>query len=393
MPKGTKIISWGLHKMDLNVLDQSSKMTPLLVKLYDSQKLHGLAKDEKPLARAELTTAVTELLEMELSPRESELVADVLIGLMRQAERDLRAAMAERLSIMDNVPLRLILQMANDDIDVAGSILSKSVILSDLDLIYIIKSKGADHWKSIAKRESMSDQIINILVDTGESGTVLNLAQNKKITLTEYAVDVMVDMAQDDEVLAKPLLQREEMTADIAKRLYQNVGQALKAYIVKAYDLDIDGSIGSMVDDVIQEFTDAIDDHENIMPTKPMMNAAQRYKDKGLLTIKMMLGSLRRGQISGFVAQFAQYTGMKTEAVISILMQNSGQGLAVACRAFEIQKADFMSIFLLTNRIRNNGKMVDLADMTKAMNYFTRIDTNVAKDIIKHSIDQTLNDE
>jgi len=36
---------------------------------------------------------------------------------------------------------------------------------------------------------------------------------------------------------------------------------------------------------------------------------------------------------------------------------------------------------------------VDLADMTKAMNYFTRIDTNVAKDIIKHSIDQTLNDE
>ena len=76
--------------MDLGFLDKSSNVTPLLVRLYDSQKLHGLAQDEKPLARAELTSAVTELLEMDLSPRETELIADVLIGLMRQAELDLQ---------------------------------------------------------------------------------------------------------------------------------------------------------------------------------------------------------------------------------------------------------------------------------------------------------------
>ena len=378
--------------MDLNVLDQSSKMTPLLVKLYDNHKLDGLAKDEKPLARAELTSAVCELLQMDLSPRESELVADVLIGLMRQAERDLRCALSERLSVMSNVPLRLALQLANDDIDVAGSVLSKSVVLSDLDLIYIIKAKGEDHWRSIAKREAMSDQIINILVDTGEQGTVKNLLENKKITLTEYAIDVAADMAQNDEVLAKPLLQREEVTADIAKRLYQHVGEALKSYIVKAYDLEIDGSITSMVDEVILEFVDSADEAVDIAPSTSMVKAAQRYKEKEILTLKMMLGSLRRGQISAFVAQFSQYTGMSPETVSTILKQNSGQGLAVTSRAFNISKADFMSIFLLTNRIRNNGRMVELKDMTKAMNYFSRIDEKVAKDIVKHSIADTLKD-
>lgn len=378
--------------MDLNVLDQSSKMTPLLVKLYDSHKLHSLAKDEQPHARVELTTAVSDLLEMELSPRESELVADVLIGLMRQAERDLRCALAERLSCMQNVPLRLMLQLANDDIDVAGSVLTKSVVLSDLDLIYIIKSKGEKHWQSIAKRPHMSDQMINILVDTGEKGTVQNLVENKKIKLTEYAIDVVADMAQKDEVLAKPLLQREEVSAEIAKRLYQHVGQALKDYIVQAYDLNIGGSVTNMVDEVILEFVEAAEEGDDLMPSKSMINAAQRYKEKGLLTIKLMLGSLRRGQISAFVSQFAKYTGMSIETVAAILQQQSGQGLAVTCRAFEIPKADFMSIFLLTNRIRSNGKMVDLNDMTKAMNYFTRVDIDVAKGIIKHSIDETLKD-
>ena len=123
-----------------------------------------------------------------------------------------------------------------------------------------------------------------------------------------------------------------------------------------------------------------------------MFNVVERYKQKGLLTVKMMLNSLRRGQLASFVAQFAKYTGMSPETVAEILTQNSGQGLAVTCRAFEIVKADFMSIFLLTNRVRNEGKMVDLNDMTKAMNYYSRIDMKVAQDIIKNSLEETLKD-
>ena len=103
--------------MDLSFLDKSSSVTPLLVRLYDSHKLYSLAKDKKPLARAELTSAVSELLEMDLSPREGELIADVLIELMRQAEKDLCQALSEKLSVVDNVPLRLILQFSNDTID------------------------------------------------------------------------------------------------------------------------------------------------------------------------------------------------------------------------------------------------------------------------------------
>lgn len=371
--------------MDLDFLDKSSNVTPLLVRLYDSQKLSGMAKDEKPLARAELVSAVSELLEMELSPKESELIADVLIGLMRQAELDMREALAERLAVVENVPLRLILQLANDEIEVASPILSKSPVLGDLDLIYIIKSKGPEYWKAIAAREDMSNQVVNLLSDTHDLDTAIVLAENENITLTDHALGVLSHIAQKSDTLAQPLLRREEITPDIAKALFKYVGEELKSFITDEYGIE-EGSIVDAVDEVILEMVDAAEAVSEFAPTVSQIKAAERYKEKGLLTLKLMLGTLRRGQTQAFVAQFAKYTGLCAKTTLEIMTQSSGQGLAVACKAYEISKEDFASIFLLTNRIRNHGRMVDLSDLTKAINYFNRIERDVARGIIDNSL-------
>ncbi|MDB5490479.1 MAG: hypothetical protein JWO78_328, partial [Micavibrio sp.] len=124
-------------------------MAPILVRLYESQKLYSLASDETPAARAELTGAIAALLEKDLPVGERELVSDLLINLMRQAEKDLREALSERLSTMEHAPLRIVLHMANDEISIARPVLRHSPVLSDLDLMYIIKSKDASYWQEI----------------------------------------------------------------------------------------------------------------------------------------------------------------------------------------------------------------------------------------------------
>ncbi|MGB4058291.1 MAG: DUF2336 domain-containing protein, partial [Alphaproteobacteria bacterium] len=192
--------------MDLSLLDKSSGVTPILVRLYDSHKLYGLAKDKEPGARAELTSAVSALLEMKLSPREGELVADVLMSLMRQTEKDLRVAISEKLSVTDNVPLRLILQISNDEIDVAAPILRNSTVLGELDLAYIIKSKSAEYWREIASRKMLSDYVMNMLADTKDFDTAMALAKNMSVKLSEHVLVVLSDLAQKSEAIAAPLL-------------------------------------------------------------------------------------------------------------------------------------------------------------------------------------------
>ncbi len=369
--------------MDLSFLDKSSGVTPLLVRLYDSQKLYGLAKDKKPLARAELTTAVSQLLEMQLSPRETELVADVLIALMRQAETDLRQALAERLSIMDNVPLRVILQIANDTIDIASPVLRNSPVLSDMDLIYIIKSKSAQYWQAIAARRSLSEHLVNLLADTRDFDTAMVLAENMNIKLNERAMTVLSDLAQGKDQLASPLLRRDEITNDIAASMYKLAGQGIRQYILDNFDVGTDALIDT-VDEVILEFME-VTEATNFVPTSSMVKNAERFKEKGLLTVNAMLQTLKRGQVQSFTAQFAEFTGMSISTVSDILNQPSGQGLAVACKAFNIAKTDFISIFLLTNRFRNQGKMVDMKDMNRAIYYFDNIKMEVAQGIMENS--------
>ncbi len=373
--------------MNLGFLDKASQVTPLLVRLYDSHKLYGLAKDKKPIARAELTTAISELLEMNLSHREGELIADVLIALLRQAEKDLRMALSERLSIFDNVPLRLILQLANDDIEVAEPVLSRSAVLGDLDLIYIVKSHGPEYWQAIARRHTLSDQVMDILIDTKDFETASVLVQNMNLTLTTHCISVLSELAQGSEEISVPLLQRDVVPAEVAQKLYEYVSQEMKSYIVENYDVDRSLIVG-VIDEVVLDFQAEAQDAGEFVPGDEALKTVKRYSEKGLLTSKLMLGALKRGQIKEFIAMFSCFIKLDIETVIEILKQPSGQGLAVVCKAREIVKPDFISIYLLTNRMRNEGRMVDMSDMTRAIQYFESVKPDVARGIMNNSLEK-----
>lgn len=353
---------------------------PMLVKLHDSHKLYSLAKDKRPLAQAELSSAMAELVGLETNTREEELIADVLIALMRQAEKDLRMALSEKLSVMEGAPLRLALHLANDDIEVAKPILKKSVVLGDMDLIYIIKSKTAEYWQVIAERKAMSDQLINILAETGDNQTVRNLIANMDIVLPESAMKEMAGVASDYEDMTKGLLHRPELTPDITAKLYSMVGEELKQYIARNFEIPLDGMI-AMVDEVVLEFKEVA--VSEFTPTQAMLNAARRHKEKGLLTINMMLATLRRGQIQSFIAQLTVYAECPLSLVEKFLTHHNGNGLAVLCKANDILKSDFVTMFLLTNRLRTQGRMVDTADMNRAIAIYNKMTKDMALGVLQ----------
>src|SRR3989339_1435189 len=70
-----------------NIMDkETARVAPLLVRLYNTHRVYSLAKDKGTPARSELADIVLEMFETQLSPREAELVTDVLLGLLQQAE-------------------------------------------------------------------------------------------------------------------------------------------------------------------------------------------------------------------------------------------------------------------------------------------------------------------
>lgn len=370
--------------MSFNMLQSTPEVAPLLVRLYDSHKLYGLAKDENPDARAELTSVMVDLLKIDLNDNEKELITDVLMTLMRQAETDLRMALADRLAVMDNVPLRMVLHLANDDIIVADPVLRQSPILQDMDLIYIIKAKGPEHWRAIARRDTLDMSVVDVLADTKDLTTAVILTEKEQTPISDKAMHVFTTMAMTSDALARPLLMREDMPNELALRLYEYVGHELKQYIHANFQGEALHAADVALSDVTHEFRHAT--VQRYAPSEQMVAAAELLMEKGALKVDTMTQSLRRGQFAYFIALFSVYCGLSPQTVEQILKQESGQGLAIACRATSIMKNDFVSIYLLTNRLRNGTvKIINQAELGGALRYFEKVTTAQARKILTQS--------
>lgn len=378
--------------MDLRLLEKSAHVAPFLLRLHDSHKLYQQAKENRPEAMKALTGAVVDLLSQKLEGREQDLLTDVVAGLMRQAETDLRQALAQRMATMPDVPLQLILNLVNDDIMIAAPVLRKSPVLNDLDLIYIIKSRGADYWHAIAARENLSPDIINMLADKRDAGTAIVLSENQRIRLTGHAMEILAEMAEQSEAIARPLLMRKELPSAFAERLYDHVGQELKNYIKTFFDympdelaFVVEDSIFGIADsdmDLVLEQPQAPAVDDEYLPGEGAMVAARQLAESGQLNLNLIVQTLGQGKIPMFIAMMAVFSGLPAREVVSIMAQPSARKLALICRAHDIFKSDFARMYLLTNRMRSESKLVNHSDMLAALAYFDKLRPDDARRIL-----------
>lgn len=358
-------------------------VAPLLVELHNCREKHRLEPDSTGQVKSKFAQIFTEIIEIKLNVQEQEMISGLLIALLAQAEKDMRLALAERLAALDDVPLRLILHLANDEIDIARPVLAKSTVLKDLDLMYIVNSHGAPYWQIIATRGGLGEGVIEALVNTEDKQTVINVASNKGISLSETIIDRLAAMATSEEAIAKPLLMREEVPSRVARKLYEFVGQELRDYVRGHYGV-FSGQAAEYVDDLIIEFAEAQREQDSrFMPTTVMMRAAKKYKELGMLNTKMMMDALRRGQLASFIAMFSVYTGIRAKNIHDTLRTSCPKGMAIACRAFGIQKNDFSLIYMMTNKMRSSERIINQRDLLELLGYFERIRPEVARRIVQ----------
>lgn len=367
--------------MDTTIAGTTHRPASIAGMLGDVEKLYDLARDKKPESRALLTHEISSILEAEVTLRESEMVADVLIELLRQAEKDIRLSLSEKLSTLGDVPLRLVLQLANDEIEIARPILKTSPVLGDMDLMYIIKSKTAEYWQAIAGRKKLSNDVIDVLAETKDFETSLALAENTGIILTDSAMTAMSDLARDSDVLAMPLLRRPEVPKDLAAALYDYVGSEIKRFISENYDVNVN-QVSKAVEQTVKEFSGNAT-AKDCAPEDHMIQAAKAAGEKGMLTMQGMLNTLRRGNLRSFVAQLSVFTGISTDVITRIIMQKNGQGLAIMAKAYHVEKEDFISMYMLTSKFWNQGQLVEPHEIKRAVEYYNRATPELAMDILK----------
>lgn len=356
-------------------------INPVLAKLYLS---HGISDGElmavENAERAGLCDNIIQLIETSSRQTDREIASDILISLLKHAEKNLRQAIAEKFSASDNAPLRIILQFINDDIEVAKPVLTHSKALNDLDLLYIIQSRDSPFWQAIALRTDLAENVVESLVDTKDIATAKNLIDNQTAKFSEYATKEITNLAQDNSILTEALINRSlDKDGSFAKKIYSYASESLKlAIIQKCGRLSED--VAQEIDEVFEEFSDS--SVNRFIPTPAMTKAAELFQEQGKLIPSLMLNTLKRGQIASFIAQFSRFINLPVAVVVPMLQQKSGQGLSIASKAHDINRADFLVIFNFTRKMMGED-FLSAKDVTTALAYYDRVSPDVAKRLMR----------
>ncbi|MBI1327209.1 MAG: DUF2336 domain-containing protein [Alphaproteobacteria bacterium] len=343
--------------MRMALFEKAGNILPLLERLESCKDAYAAPNGRTVENRVFLTETLVDLLEIKIAEQERETLTDILTQLVHEAERDLRHAIADRLSTMADAPLQLVLALAHDEISVADKILRESEALGDIDLLYIIRSKSHTHWRSIAARRKMGDRVVTELAKTKDFPTALQLSLNDAIVIPAEALDHIEQIPDEERELGNALLRRKDIPQEFSRRIYQKVGERLETAISQMYVLN--DSDKQAVHETVLEFHPR-DRLELLMPSEAMIKTAEIFHQQGRLTVDLMLTTLNRGQSASFIAQFAQFSGLKLRVVYDLLTSNKLSQFASICRALNIGKVEYAKLVLLTKEARN-----DLTDYTR----------------------------
>lgn len=349
-------------------------------RVQELKSLVDLARDKSKQSRSILVAAINDLYSDEeqlLSDRDRAIMLDIIRQLIHEVETSVRRSLAEHLATRADAPADLIATLANDEIEVAHPILVKSDVLKDPELIEIVQHRTMEHQVAIAVRASISERLSDALVETDNEKVVTTLLSNQGAAISDGTMNHLVEKSTEVPGYQGPLVHRSDLSPELVKKLYWGVSAALRQYIVENFELDptdIDETIEITVKKALGEKI-AGPDRANGMREPD----AQADEDDA----NILMGLLRKGEISMFLDKFTALTRLRLALVRRILFEPGGEGLAIACKAIGIDKSTFVTIFLRFRQGRLGHKEVEDQELSRSLSFFDETSAVAARAILR----------
>lgn len=351
------------------------------------QDLHSLLKlalDKSIEGREQLTARIAQLsLEREhmLSDQERDLIFEILDKLIHEFELPIRKRLADRLSRNPAAPRALVIALANDDFAVAQPVLLRSTLLTDEELISIIQHRSRQHQIAIARRRDLSEAVSDELVGTQDSDVITALLENHSARISTATLAYLTEQAQHIDSYQEPLVRRQDLTNDLAMRLYWMVAANLRAEILQSYDIHPTSLDDALETSVLEMADELRSGGPNLEQTAA--DLARCMAREQPVTAGMLIKTLRQGQVPLFEALFEEWSGITQPRRTEILYGPGGEGLAIACIALGVSKQDFATLFLLSRSAGSGGQKTSPGDLARATRIFDKTNREDAQHVLR----------
>ena len=141
---------------------------------------------------------------------------DVMMALVETVRRDALVELSGKLAPVDNAPSKVARRLArDDDMAIAGPMLTQSNALTDSDLAEIVANKGPSHLKAVLKRPQLGAAVSDLLLERDDPALIYRLASSEEVHFSEVGIVKLVYAAKNDKKLAEIVLRRKDLPPEM----------------------------------------------------------------------------------------------------------------------------------------------------------------------------------
>ena len=220
-------------------------------------ELEDAVRAGSPTKRVETLRQVTDLFLNDgdrLNDEQVQVFDDVLCLLIARVETRAKAELSKRLGPIDYAPFEVIRHLALDDeIAVAGHVLTHSSRLGTDTLVEVATTKGQDHLLAISARTNLPEAVTDVIVDRGEGKVIRNLANNATARFSEAGYSGIVARAEQDEELVEILGLRPDLPVKFVCELLRRAKDTVRTRLLEMAPPALRERLKAMLKDIVHE--------------------------------------------------------------------------------------------------------------------------------------------
>jgi uncharacterized protein (DUF2336 family) len=250
------------------------------------------------------------------------------------ADVSARIALAElsmQLAPVSQAPPSVVRRLArNDEITIAGPVLTESARLSADDLVEVAQTKGERHLLAIAGRWWLKEVVTDALLARRYPSVSRRIVNNPGARVSAAGFAIVVAQAESDPELAVETGIRVDLPPALRDQLLRRATEAVRARLLSRAPPDIFEEIRTAIAAV------AAGANRDMSPVQDF-SAARRLvallEDKGELNEAALFGFAKQRKYEETIAALAQLSQSSIEVIRPLMQSLRDDGVLVPCKA------------------------------------------------------------
>jgi uncharacterized protein (DUF2336 family) len=301
---------------------------------------------------------------------------DVMARLVNAIETKARAKLAQRLAPIANAPSNVIHMLAfDDDIEVAGSVLTLSERLDERDLLISAGTKSQKHLLAISHRRTLSESVTNVLVERGDCDVVHAVVKNIGARFSDAGFRMLVNRSAEDDALATEVGRRDDIPRAHFLVLLEKASAEVRARLSAENPqatTEIEGVVAEVVSGIRQESRGSSPDFAAAQETVERQNRIRRIGEAEVYEYA------RDRKFEETAIALSIMCDTPIDVVERALLDPGAEIILILAKVAELSQSTTKAILLL--RAADRG--MSAKDLDQALTSFGKLQTDTARRVL-----------